>query len=264
MAPIKIDGTDITGATIDGTDVTEITVDGDTVFSAETLPVAYSNLVAWYPMRGDASDATAGDANSGDSTDYSGTVENGTFSTNGVNDPFIGNDPSQAYNPPSGNEAITLPSGTESITSNNDPITIMAWVHPTSDPFSRMQVIDFFEHPDFLGINWRKFGDDKWRFFYGGNNIAGSSTFGSQPNLNEWYHLAISADGTNAEAYENGVSQGTLTNGGRGANNVAHNAIGEQSEFNGRNIQGRIDDVRIYDKQLSQSEINQIITNTQP
>jgi DNA-binding beta-propeller fold protein YncE len=34
MAPIEIDGTDITGATIDGTDVQEITVDGQTVFSA--------------------------------------------------------------------------------------------------------------------------------------------------------------------------------------------------------------------------------------
>jgi len=33
MAPIKIDGTDITGATIDGTDVQEITVDGQTVFT---------------------------------------------------------------------------------------------------------------------------------------------------------------------------------------------------------------------------------------
>jgi len=32
--PVRIDGTDITGATIDGTDVTEITVDGDTVFTA--------------------------------------------------------------------------------------------------------------------------------------------------------------------------------------------------------------------------------------
>jgi len=34
MAPIEIDGTDITGATIDGTDVQEITVDGQTVFTA--------------------------------------------------------------------------------------------------------------------------------------------------------------------------------------------------------------------------------------
>jgi len=34
MAPIKIDGTDITGATIDGQDVQEITVDGDTVFTS--------------------------------------------------------------------------------------------------------------------------------------------------------------------------------------------------------------------------------------
>jgi len=57
MAPIKIDGTDITGATIDGTDVTEITVDGQTVFSASALP---SSAIAQY-------DATQIVANNNDS-----------------------------------------------------------------------------------------------------------------------------------------------------------------------------------------------------
>jgi hypothetical protein len=41
--PTSIDGTEITGATIDGTDVTEITVDGDVVFTA----VPPSGLARW-------------------------------------------------------------------------------------------------------------------------------------------------------------------------------------------------------------------------
>jgi len=43
MAPIKIDGTDITGATIDGTDVQEITVDGQTVFTSLGFPLTFEN-----------------------------------------------------------------------------------------------------------------------------------------------------------------------------------------------------------------------------
>jgi len=50
MAPISIDGTDITGATIDGQDVEEITVDGQTVFSASLFEESFehNNLSGLY------------------------------------------------------------------------------------------------------------------------------------------------------------------------------------------------------------------------
>src|SRR6056297_2864362 len=91
IPPTSIDGTDITGATIDGTDVQEITVDGDVVFSAgpSNLPVAYSNLIAWYPFDSatyggsNADDVTAIIGGSGDDTAYDGTVNGGSYQSSG-------------------------------------------------------------------------------------------------------------------------------------------------------------------------------------
>ncbi|AFH21499.1 hypothetical protein OSG_eHP2_00130 [environmental Halophage eHP-2] len=49
-----------------------------------TLPVAASNLVAWYPFRsGTGEDITAGDSNFGDTTDYSAVVNGATFQSSG-------------------------------------------------------------------------------------------------------------------------------------------------------------------------------------
>jgi len=52
------------------------------------LPVAFEDLVAWYPFRsGTGEDITAGDSNFGDTTDYSAVVNGATFqSSDGVTD----------------------------------------------------------------------------------------------------------------------------------------------------------------------------------
>jgi len=48
------------------------------------LPVAASDLVAWYPFRaGTGEDITAGDSRFGDTTDYSATVNGATFQASG-------------------------------------------------------------------------------------------------------------------------------------------------------------------------------------
>jgi len=50
----------------------------------EELPVAASDLVAWYPFRsGTGEDITAGDSRFGDTTDYSATVNGATYKPNG-------------------------------------------------------------------------------------------------------------------------------------------------------------------------------------
>jgi hypothetical protein len=89
------------------------------------------------------------------------------------------------------------------------------------------------------------------RVFIGGEkNITGSASL----PLNAWTHLALTYDGANLRLYVNGVlSQTTALSGAIAASTgVLH--IGGDSVW-GEYFQGLIDEARIYNRALSQSEI---------
>jgi len=253
MAPIKIDGTDITGATIDGTDVTEITVDGDTVFSAFTPPVAYSNLVAWYPFDSatyggsNADDVTAILGGSGDDTAYDGTVNGPTYqSSDGVTDINAGAN-SGAFNFDGNNDFI------DTIFSEFlSDFTIMAWFNV--DDTSRCTVLgnetSGVGNGIIFGANSGFLEFDNYAF-YGNFDSASYST-------NTWTHIALTSE---TKAYKNANTIGTKSSSSlpNPKNMLIGDFYGEPSFFN-----GRIDDVRIYDTALSSTQISQIYQNTQP
>lgn len=98
-------------------------------------------------------------------------------------------------------------------------------------------------------------GSWEWKVRYGGSNSSISS---STPNVGEWYHIVAGQkqDGT-LFAYINANSQGT-TNASipnSGSNRVAE--IGEwKSNYQGWD--GYIDDLRVYAKELSSTEISNL------
>jgi hypothetical protein len=73
--------------------------------------------------------------------------------------------------------------------------------------------------------------------------------------LNTWTHIATTYDGANQRFYVNGVLVGTTP--GSGAINVANGAIriGGNNSSTGEFFQGLIDEVRVYNRALSASEI---------
>ena len=78
---------------------------------------------------------------------------------------------------------------------------------------------------------------------------------------NRWYHLTITYDGTTAKLYANGV----LDNSGNLALNTLKTGtmtIGDP--LSGNNFNGSVDDVRIYNRALSQAEITKLYDNYQP
>jgi len=265
MIPTSIDGTDITGATIDGIDVQEITVDGQTVFSAESLPVAYSNLIAWYPFDSsfyggsETSDVTAlfSPGQSGDSTAYDMT-NNGTMSyqnSGGNSDINAGSnsgcfDATGATGTGLGNNSLG-----NTIAAFNE-ISFSFW---TTMPNSGNDYTIAFDDFDTSGNRQAFFNgrDGRFRIF---------STSGSQqldvtpiPQDNTLRHVACTYDGTEMEVYYNAVSQGTLSASGSIVNEPCEFEIGTGQNATGN---GLVDDVRIYEKGLSSSEVNQIYQNT--
>jgi hypothetical protein len=272
MIPTSIDGTDITGATIDGTDVTEITVDGQTVFSAQTLPVAYSNLVAWYPFDSatyggsNADDVTAlfNPAQSGDSTAYDGTVNGATYqSSGGVTDINAGAN-SGAFNFDGSNDTIIPPFPNVDF---DQPNTIMGWANADTagsgggnmivtfgfsgadDPF---YFIDMFDNSDFRFIVEDNFGN---------NDILTTGGF----TQNTSFHVAGVFDGSNYNLFVDGSLEVSQSKSIGSVSNLNQMGIGvlNRDDLDGF-FDGRIDDVRIYDTDLSSSQINQIYQNTQP
>jgi len=255
--PTSIDGTEITGATIDGTDVTEITVDGQTVFSAgpnlpaSTLP---GDLVAWYRFengdgRDSASNARFPNINWGDGTAYDGTTPNLNFqSSGGVNDVIDGPSSQFARVPDLDNgDDVGIDLGTDL----DLPLTFMAWIKADSVSDNSRVLIDTNDD-----VGFALSGD-------GGNYQAkmDGGTVNAGPQISGFKHLAATITSTTGELYLDGSSVGTTTRSGNISGDMKY---GENAFFSQGGDDNGIDDLRFYNRVLSQSEISAIVNQTQP
>jgi len=263
MPPTSIDGTDITGATIDGTDVQEITVDGQTVFSAQTLPVAYSNLVGWYPFDSatyggaNADDVTAIIGGSGDDTAYDGTLSGATYqSSGGVTD----------INAGANSGAFDFDGSNDFIQTSKVPLsshTKMAWFN--ADSLNGL-VFGAKDSPDseytFINIEG---GDLEYIFDDG--VVSFDRIITETISASQWIHAAITYDSTtsssNCEMFIDGVSVGTASK-SSGITFDNNQNIGENVNNDDRNFNGNIDDCRIYNRVLTAIEISDIYNRTEP
>ncbi len=77
-------------------------------------------------------------------------------------------------------------------------------------------------------------------------------------SANEWYHIAMTIDDNGFKIYINGSLDNTITTGGTLDTSTAVASIG--AEFNGvsRFFNGKIDEVRVYNRVLSATEIKQL------
>jgi len=253
--PIRIDGTDITGATIDGTDVQEITVDGQTVFSAQTLPVAYSDMIGWWPYDSgtyggsNADDVTAIIGGSADDTAYDGNVSGATYqSSGGVTDIQLGAN-SGAFDY-SGGDQISY--GAQSATTPPQ-FTYMAWGEVDTSGY----VWGFGPGNDSTQYaSMRHIKDSKALTTVFGTN------FDSFFNFVGYHHYCITYDGTNAETFIDAISQGTYNPGSR--QNVGNELKTGRRGDSFDELDGRVDDFRLYNRALSATEIDQIYQNKKP
>jgi len=252
MPPTSIDGTDITGATIDGQDVQEITLDGQTVFSAGILRPP-SGVSYWTFDNVDTSGSTAIDVwGSND-----GTINGATTGQSGANDQYT-TDESYDFD---GSDDVTVP-------------------HDSSLDVGTELSVAAFVNADVISGNvpvvtkTNESGLDKWffglvtggnvRFMVDNGGGAGAERFDSSSTVStsEWNQITITAQiGGPITAYINGVDAGqnsALTSFASNFNNSVDLRIGEGF---GSNFNGRIDDVRIYDKALSSSEVSDLYNN---
>lgn len=147
----------------------------------------------------------------------------------------------------------------------SDPFTIELWVN-----FDVVK-IGTLANPGqvFVANDDGGFSNNKWFFALGGgvlffhiNDSAGSSLswigqISFSPLAGQWYHLAVTRSGTLYTFYANGTSIGTGNSAFMVTNPNAPLTIGFAEPAVGL-LDGRIDEVSIYNRALSASEIQSI------
>lgn len=218
-------------------------------------PINYSNLVAWYTFEsGDGSDLTAGDSNSGDSTDYSLTINGATHSnTGGVYDINDGSD----------SGVFSFDGSDDYLGSAKDPgstFTVCGWVYLNSASEDNRIFDSLDNNKNGMSIVHR--GDDNigFRSVIGDGSSFNTVVKGSDENINQWHFVATTYDGSTNILYIDGEKIGSQ-NVNYSASGTAN--IGRSPGF-GRYHNGKIDDVRVYNTALSESQINSIYNNTNP
>ncbi|MCL4400013.1 LamG domain-containing protein [Patescibacteria group bacterium] len=132
-------------------------------------------------------------------------------------------------------------------------ISVAAWVNMATSTGTFDAVVIPSSDDYYLQAQW-----PKWRFYVYNQSGVYKDVFSINPiTLNQWYFLVGTYDGTNVALYVNGVLQGVNPQSGSIRNSNGNLLI----SGTGRYFNGQIDDVRIYDRALSASEVKQIYSS---
>ncbi len=209
-----------------------------------------TGLVSYWPGEGNANDSA--DA-------HDGTLVNGaTFDAGKVGQAFL-------FNGTTGN--VTVPDSPAWAFGTNN-FTIDLWAN-----FNAVSGGTASQLPNvFIGQDDGSGGQNKWVFYatnngldFHINDISVNSRFLSasfSPTTNQWYNLAVTRSGSTYTFYADGASIGTATDTGAIPDASASLTIAQVEGIGFFN--GRLDEIQIYDRALSQNEIQSLAAVPEP
>jgi PKD repeat protein len=127
-------------------------------------------------------------------------------------------------------------------------MTLEAWVYPTPSSGGWSDIV--FKNTDMYFL----MGSTPQGTPGFGGSFASSNVYGTALPLNTWTHLAGTCDGTTMRFYVNGVQVSSLTQTGAISTSTGTLSIGGDPTY-GQYWTGLIDEIRIYSRALSGSEI---------
>ena len=141
-----------------------------------------------------------------------------------------------------------------------DAITVAAWIKTDS--------LGSYDGIVALGYAWRLYGGQDGNVIFQIMNTTPEATVVGITDVNDglWHHVAGSFDGAQYNLYVDGKLEATVaTSGSISAGTAYYGCIGAHYKKNDerdprRFFNGLIDDVRIYDRILSESEVHYIFT----
>jgi len=245
---LVVHGTDPDNADSDGDGV-----DDDVELADQTDPndpndynFLNSGLVAYYPFNGNADDE------SGNGND--GTVNGATLTTDRNGEAGSAYD----FGGPAGEIVAPLPSGLAAA----QPFTASLWVKVTSNQEDAW-LISFGtgtrNRAFHISLNDTSpdsgFGYGFWEWAVTGNGSEPSY----QPIINKWTHYTVIMSGPTLSAFVDGQMLGDpISISGANIDTAGHLTIGAILPNSHQAFDGSIDDIRIYDRALSDAEVSEL------
>lgn len=210
-------------------------------FTTATGGLPTDGLVAYYPFNGNANDES-GNYNNGMSigailTPDRFNIPNKAYSFNGINS-YINVTHTSSIQPTGG---LTL-SSWFNLNSLNRTSSILGKGYESNIGWYSLRYDSASQKIDFQ-INFTG--------YVGGPHYTVSTFSFIQPYM--WYHVTATYDGSNMKIYLNGYPENTSFIPGTLGSNYGDLKIGKCAE--GYNLNGALDDIRIYNRALSNSEI---------
>lgn len=171
---------------------------------------------------------------------------------------------------PTGSYALSLDGSTESgaagsMNLSGSALSFEGWIKPSSFKSASPYISSIMgtEVSDgnsaFLRLGDASLANNKLQFVVSINNVQQKLASATALNANTWYHVAATYDGSNMKIYINGVLDATKAQTGSVNSTGAFN-VGYLYNTS-RNFNGKIDEVRVWKRALSQTEISQNMCN---
>lgn len=232
------------------------------VTSPNTIPSSTltQDLVAWYRFEdGDARDYASNEIypniNWGDSTAYNGSINGATYNSSGGVTDFESGTNSGKFEF-DGSDAIGL---NNSLVDAGKDYTVSLWIKTNITNTDPLRNIAFssghtFDHDD-LSINGTIVG-------YFDGDRSGVMVNADDGN---YHHLCCANDSGTHKVYKDGSLIGSFTNALNSDNGVQNSIGARYSNGSPTNYyDGDVDDIRIYNRVLTSSEISNIYDSTKP
>ncbi len=215
-----------------------------------------NGLQAYYPFNGDVRDESG--------HGHDGIVYGAALTTDKESNP------NRAYSFDGVNDYILIGDPVPASLQIQNEITLSAWIYATQYPGSGNLGLIVGSQCDFCGaagasifLDGRTNSDGQpcppgHIHFQIGNGSYHVSNNNSQVPLNQWVHVVATRKANeNASIYFNGVAQPLTSASWNGSVSYsgAYFAIGRQRDYNDRFFNGRIDEVRVFNRSLSESEV---------
>lgn len=134
-------------------------------------------------------------------------------------------------------------------------ISISAWIYPVAYPSERAAIV---VNPAADGYYFSLNSDASLQSYWYGTSSPGYHTTpaGTIP-LNQWSFTTVTWSGSQVKLYINGTLRTTVSTGGGGAaSGLVH--IGAQASSSSRQFAGKLDDIRIYSRTLTDLEVSNL------
>ena len=147
----------------------------------------------------------------------------------------------------------------------NQSGTMVAWINMAELPSVAGRYFYIAGESQYANDFDLQIQNDNLLYFYteAGGHVVAPTAFTSA-DLNQWIFVAATFTANSSrDLYINGVQVASNTPGGHSLNSAAFN-IGESTVFPGRWFNGGIDEVAVYNTQLSSTDIQQIYNSAIP